>query len=162
MRNQDTVRIPLRARDGSVRAYAVVDAADAEWVNQWTWHLASKRYAARSVHAGGRRLIYLHRELLGLMYGDRTEGDHVDRDKLNNRRSNLRPSTRRSNSHNLGSRPNSTSEHRGVAWDRKNQKWRASIALDRKMIALGRFSDEADAAGIALTARLEYMPGATD
>lgn len=37
MHDQDTVRIPLRARDGSIRAYALVDAADAEWLSQWTW-----------------------------------------------------------------------------------------------------------------------------
>jgi hypothetical protein len=31
--------IPLRARDGSVKAWALIDAADAAWLNQWRWSM---------------------------------------------------------------------------------------------------------------------------
>jgi hypothetical protein len=29
--------IPLRAADGSVRAYAIVDDADVDFLDQWRW-----------------------------------------------------------------------------------------------------------------------------
>lgn len=43
-------RIPLRDRHGEVRAFAIVDDADFEWLNQWRWHLDGEGYARRSVH----------------------------------------------------------------------------------------------------------------
>lgn len=65
--------IPLSARDGSIRAYAIVDATDAHWINQWRWHL-DKGYARRNEWRDGKCIaILLHRELLGLRSGDGLE-----------------------------------------------------------------------------------------
>jgi hypothetical protein len=162
MCDQDTARIPLRARDGSIRAYALVDAADADFVNQWTWCLSRDGYATRNLHQGevGGTQIRLHRVLLGLEYGDPRKGDHKDLDRLNNRRSNLRIVTQKANSQNRGGHPNSTSDHRGVGWDRSRGKWMAYLKIDRRFVNLGRFDSEIEAAGMALTGRLEYMEGA--
>jgi len=58
-----TARLPLFRRDGTVRAYAKIDANDATWVSQWRWHMVSG-YAARA--AGKGWTIYLHCALLDL------------------------------------------------------------------------------------------------
>ena len=55
------VLIPLRARDGGVRAFAIVDAADADFVDQWRWRLNANGYASfqegNSGIPGGRRYV---------------------------------------------------------------------------------------------------------
>lgn len=157
------IRIPLRNRQHVVRAYAVVDATDADWVNQWRWFLDDDGYAARRPWIDGRQVwILLHRELLGLSHGDIREGDHIDRDRLNNRRCNLRVATKTINRQNRAALAGSSSQHRGVGWDKRRSKWAAYARKDGRMLNLGRFDDELEAAGLALTARLELMPGATD
>src|SRR5258708_36375432 len=93
-------RIPLRAKDGSVRAYALVDDEDFEHLSEWNWSLNPQGYAQRTVT--------MHAEIMGEM------SDHVDRDGLNNRRGNLRPATKAQNAQNLSIRCDSSSGYRGV------------------------------------------------
>lgn len=167
MRPDDTapdgaVRIPLRRRDGSIRAYTVVDAADAEWVNQWQWCLTDTGYAVRNVKSGGRRTtVKLHRELLGLVWGDGLEGDHLNRDRLDNRRSNLRAVPKFGNRQNVTS-SGASSSYRGVTWDRQNGKWLAQVKANGRNHYVGLFSDEIAAAEAARLARQRLLPYAVD
>lgn len=166
MRPDDTapdgaVLIPLRARNGSIRAYAIVDAADADWVNRYRWAL-SGGYAFRTTQVDGRkRTLWLHREILGLTSGDGLSGDHKNRDRLDNRRSNLRPIPRPSNSQNKGVRPGSSSRYRGVSWDASRRKWVAQVNNGRH-VYLGRFDDEIEAARAARQGRARLLPYAVD
>lgn len=154
----DAVRIPLRARDGSIRAYALVDAADAEFVNQWRWSL-SKGYAARGERVGNKvRHFRMHRELLGLRRGDAMDGDHINRDRLDNRRSNLRSLPKGANAQNQSSNAGSSSRHRGVSWDTGTGKWRAYVGSNGKTTFLGLFTEEREAAVVARAARLAMLP----
>lgn len=167
MRPQDTtptgvVRIPLRARDGAVRDYAIVDAADAEWVNQWRWHLSTSGHAARTASVNGKKVMrFLHRELLALAKGDGREGDHINRDRLDNRRCNLRVITHAGNAQNLSPKGN-TSKYRGVHWYARTRKWRACVSAGGKTRVLGQFDTEEEAAKVALAARRELLPFAVD
>lgn len=168
MRLDDTapdgaVLIPLRARDGSVRAYAIVDAADADWVNQSRWNLVTKGYAQRAVRVGDRqRFRTMHRELMGLVPGDGLEVDHINRNKLDNRRSNLRVVTRAENAQNMPKYRGSSSRFRGVYLDRSTRKWRANIRIAGRVRSLGCFDDEMEAARVAREARLAALPFAVD
>lgn len=163
---EDTVRIPLRARDGSVRAYAIIDAADAPFAARWRWNLINTQYAGRwEKDATTKRscLIYLHRELLGLpRIRDGREGDHINRDTLNNTRKNLRVLTHAQNLQNKASYRGATSRHRGVYWDSRAQRWRAEVRLNGKKHSLGSFLLENDAADAARNARIRLMPYATN
>lgn len=157
------VQIPLYAPDGTVAAYTFVDSADADWVSRWRWGLDGWGYAYRSESTvRGSRVIRLHRELLGLKPGDRRITDHIDRDKLNNRRANLRAIPKGMNGQNLPSFRGSTSQFRGVSWDANRRKWLACARLGGKTVNLGRHLTETDAAEAARAARLREMPYAVD
>jgi hypothetical protein len=153
-----TASIPLLAKDGTLKGHALIDAADAAWASQWTWRLTDDGYAHRSEKRNGKpRHFSLHRELLGLTYGDTRQGDHIDRNRLNARRDNLRIIPRGVNGQNVGSRKGSTSSHRGVAIS-LNGTWRAQVGK----VFIGSFATEREAAEAAREARLKMLPYAVD
>ena len=94
----DSIRIPLHARDGSIRAHAVIDECDAHFATH-RWRLHSAGYAKGRID--GQDAL-LHRAILGLARGDGLEVDHIDGDKLNCRRSNLTYRDARTESAELG------------------------------------------------------------
>jgi hypothetical protein len=159
-----TARIPLHAQDGTLKAYALIDTIDAEWAGQWTWGLTNSGYAARAEIIDSHAVkVMLHRELLGLpMISDGRQGDHVNHDRLDDRRLNLRIASPNENRQNLRSYRGSTSTYRGVHWSRSKQKWQATIAIGGKQTKLGLFNSEQDAAEAARAARMRLMPFATD
>jgi hypothetical protein len=133
----DTVKmIPLG--DG---VYAYVDAADYEWLNQWHWRAYSNGYAARWEK---RKLIYMHREIMQPPPG--MVVDHVNGNRFDNTRSNLRNITRRQNTYNRGKRVGTTSIYKGVGYDKRCHRWYARIHVGRKCLCLGYFDTEAEAA----------------
>jgi hypothetical protein len=164
MTSEDTARIPLYARDGGIRGYTIVDADDAEWVSQWRWGL-NGGYAVRSRKIGGRQgtklQIRLHRELLGLTLGDINEGDHINRDRLDNRRINLRIVPKGSQCHNT-TPMSKTSAYRGVRWSTRDGKWEARVQAQGRNIYLGLFASEEEAAETARLTRLRLLPYAVD
>lgn len=159
-----TARIQITAADGSHRAYVLVDAADAEWASQWTWHINNSGYAVRGHKVEGRSQdVRLHRELLGLpRKTDGREGDHIDRDKLNNRRGNLRVLTQAGNAQNVSSHQGASSQHRGVSWNTHKQRWHATVGTNGRTIFLGAFTDEIEAAAAARAGRERYLPHAVE
>lgn len=165
-----SARIPLRARDDSVRAYTVVDLADAAWVSRWRWCLDKDGYATRKEYTGGgaanKQVITfrLHREVAGLPPAteDEREVDHRDLDKLNNRRSNLRVVTHAEQMQNRPSLPGSSSQYRGVMWSKAHKCWVATVKAGSKTHHLGHFSQESDAAEAARLGRGKLLPFAID
>jgi hypothetical protein len=163
MHPDDTVRIPLRARDGSVRAYALVDASDADRTSQWRWCLGHEGYAVRNQEVDGRTVQFLlHRELCGLVKGDGLAVDHRNRNRLDNRRANLLVGKHRDHGQNVPSHRGSTSQYRGVCWNKATGKWMAYARPGNKFKFLGHYASEKDAAQAALLFRQEHMPYATD
>lgn len=153
--------VPLKSKNGTTLSFAIIDATDIEWVGRWTWGLHAG-YAARNSREAGnkRRTILLHRELLGISYWSGLEGDHVDRDPLNCRNSNLRIVTHGENMQNRSVSDKFSSKHRGVSW--RDGKWRAQIAVNGKHLHLGVFADENAAALVALEARRKMLPFAVN
>lgn len=159
VRSDGSAEMPLYGRDGQIRAVTVVDAADAPTTSQWRWYLNNRGYAVRSE---GTRLVLLHRAILGLTRGDGLEGDHINRDRLDNRRSNLRILTKQTNPQNQSSYRGSSSAFRGVSWDKSKQRWVAYIYMNGKRTTLGRFREETEAAATARDARRRLMPFAVE
>jgi len=75
--------------------YALVDDEDYDFLNQWKWHYHSMGYASRRKWIKGQNRqesILMHRFLMNTPVGMDT--DHINRNKLDNRRSNLQICTK--------------------------------------------------------------------
>jgi hypothetical protein len=147
-------RVPILNKRGDVIAWSLVDEDDVAYLNQWRWYLMPAGYAWRSYD---RRPLYMHRQLLGLARGDRRQVDHINRQPLDNRRSNLRIVTPAQNGQNQRGK-GGTSRFRGVSWDTERQKWLAMAKVGDLKVNLGRFESEQEAARVASAWRREHMP----
>jgi len=83
--------------------------------------------------------------------------DHQDRCKTNNHISNLRYATDAENNQNISIKSNNTSGVTGVCFYKKNQKWRAYIKADGRIIHLGYFEDKNDAIVARQDAEMTYF-----
>lgn len=131
--------------------FALVDDEDYERINQWKWHIGGKGYAIRTENfykpCGRRtsRTIMMHRYILCVETVFHV--DHINHDRLDNRRFNLRKCTRSQNLMNTQVRKNkSLSRYKGVARYARDKRWLAYINKDGIRHRLGRFEKEEDAA----------------
>lgn len=130
--------VEIRMRGGST---TIVSVEDAELVGGVCWHTNGRGYAIGVID--GRR-VYLHRLIAGAKPGQHV--DHANRDRMDNRRPNLRVATPGQNAANQRKRTGATSRFKGVSWSAKERRWLASITVDYRHIRLGVFAVEAAAA----------------
>lgn len=128
-------------------AFTKIDVRDAPTVMQKCWYLyreprTGRKYAVREELG---KTVRLHRWLLNADHSD--DVDHANGDGLDNRRENLRRATSAQNARNAHKRAQCTSQYKGVNWDANGRlSWRARIRVDRKLIHIGRFATEEEAA----------------
>lgn len=134
---------------------ALVDPEDAD-LAQFRWYAQVRRHRHGTVYAIRRATReLLHRVILERKLGHSLSQamftDHVNGNGLDNRRENLRPATQSQNLANSrmhlthGKRPKS-SKYRGVCWARDKGKWIANISKDGRVVHIGHFEDETEAA----------------
>jgi len=127
---------------------ALLDQGDYKKFSKYKWHATKNGknyYAARRVDS---KIVYLHRELLGLKRSDKRLVDHINRDSLDNRMGNLRIVGMSTNVRNREKRIGTTSKHKGVSWSKRDKKWRAYITINGKTISLGYYNNEDQAAKV--------------
>lgn len=83
--------------------------------------------------------------------------DHINRNALDNRKENLRKTTRAENNRNCSISKNNTSGIIGLYWNKRNNNWRSSITVNRKRIELGSFKNKDDAIIARLAAEAKYF-----
>ena len=123
---------------------AIVDDDMYDYLMQWKWHYGTA-YALRHIYLGKRKQSnrFMHHEILQPPEGMYV--DHIDRNKLNNTRDNLRTCTRTQNQANKCKRKDNTSGMKGVSWHKESRKWRATMTVDRKHVNVGYFRSKEDA-----------------
>ncbi len=129
---------------------ALVDEEDFEYINQWKW-CYRQGYAIRGEYLGrveGKsktKTISMHRLINSTANG--LDTDHINGDKLDNRRSNLRSCEHRLNTQNrLKGSKITASKYKGVSWISARNAWQAYIRVNYKHWYLGLYDKEADAA----------------
>lgn len=143
------IKLSQYGKNKNLNLVALVDDKDFDYLNQWKWFASKFKhgwYAGRNDYTGEKkRHIKMHRVILGL--NDSKElGEHIDRNGLNNQRTNLRLANKSQNAINVCARENSTSNYLGVCWHKREKKWRAQITKDYKKVYIGSFDNEHEAA----------------
>lgn len=123
-------------------------------LNQVTGTLGKKGYKTIFVTMpSGRRPLKAHLVAWLLHYGfwPDYELDHKDQDKGNNRIDNLRLTTGGQNKANTRKyssygKKSTSSKYKGVSWHKRDRYWFAYIRVDKKLIQLGKFLTELEAA----------------
>ena len=129
----------------------IVDDKHFDWLNQWRWYALKRRstfYAVRQSRSinGKQRMIFMHRVILGLGWGDKRQGDHKNCNGLNNRRDNLRICNYTQNKQNGNPYKNGSSAYKGVCRNKVGHKMTSTIVVNGRQIYLGLFNSEIDAA----------------
>ena len=120
--------------------FAFVDDEDFEYLNQWKWCIDDRNYAKRAVNINGKQSwIKMHRIIMNAP--GKMEVDHVNRNNLDNRKSNLRICTHSQNIANSKKPITNTSGVKGVHWKKNNNKWESYIGYQGKKIYIGLFDD---------------------
>ena len=139
---------------------AIVDDCDSDLARfKWSPLSSERLYAVKKIYVERKnKCEYMHRMIMERMIGrplvKGEDVDHINRNKLDNRRCNLRIATRTQNNMNCGPRSNNKCGYKGVFWHEK--KWTTVIKVGDKRIRLGRFDDIKDAARAYNAAALKY------
>jgi len=123
--------------------YALVDDTDFERINKFNWHVNDQGYAVRSKWFGDtKKKIRMHREVLGVSPFSKEIVDHINADKLDNQRMNLRKCSQCQNLANMMMRKRNKSGYKGVSWNKASRKWVVQLKRDKKYYYLGVFNDK--------------------
>jgi hypothetical protein len=115
-------KIPLKNIDGEIVAYAIIDEEDCEYVNKYKWHL-SRGYAICT------QVGRMHRYIMKAKKGDPSV-DHLNNDRLDNRKSNLRYVTPSQNNQNM-EKTRGVSKYKGVGFSKLMNKWTSNCMKER-------------------------------
>lgn len=119
----------------------LVDDSDHEELSKFSWCIAGDGYAGRSEWTNGRWIsVSMHRILMDLKPGDKRKVDHINGNRLDNRRGNLRICTDAQNQRNRGKNKNNTSGFKGVTWSKNRKKWYAHIGFGGRDYFLGFYA----------------------
>lgn len=131
------------------------DIEDYDLIKDYCWYIDAKGYVSTKYGEGHIKLHQLIMRDVSLPNGYVI--DHIDRNKLNNSKSNLRILSFRENVINKDAPKNNTSGIIGVHWSNNNKRWIAQITVNSKKIYLGSFIDKHDAIVARLKAENKYF-----
>ena len=138
-KNLDTKLIPL-----TQGKFAIVDAEDFDQLSQYKWQAKKDKTTFYAVRSEKGTTIKMHRQILNAPKG--LCCDHKNHNGLDNRRSNLRLCTNAQNQYNQRPRNSGSSRYKGVCRQRGRKRWQAEIGFEGRLIHIGCYDYEIDAA----------------
>jgi len=123
---------------------AIVDDKDYELLGQYKWYAHKNTDVYYAQRRAGKRIVSMHREILGLQYGDKQIVDHANGNGLDNRHQNLRFATPSQSVINRRLSTRNKTGYRGVSYFQG--RYRAFIYLRREQYYLGSFTTDKEAA----------------
>lgn len=136
--------------------YTLVDTEDAEWLKDFTWHKTQFGYARAIVY--DRKQMLMHDLIMNIWPSIDAQVDHYNRNRLDNRKSNLRITSLQENMKNKSKYKNNSTGVTGIYKYPNEEKWAANICHDGKQEALGIFYNIQDAIKARLEAEKKYFP----
>jgi hypothetical protein len=143
--NEKYCKINIYNRKQDVICKVKVDKEDLERVIEHKWSLDSNGYLFTNIN---KKRLALHQFILGKKEG--YDIDHINSDRIDNRKENLRYATR---SQNLMNKRNVL----GITWDKNRKKWLAQITVNKKHINLGRYDNKEEALKVRRDAEKKHF-----
>lgn len=134
--------------------YFTCDIEDLYYVKNATWFESEFGYARGVID---KKFIFFHNYILNMKPNSESICDHIDGNRLNNRRNNLRIVNRTQNAINRGLHKNNTSGITGVSWDKVANKWTSYISVNGEFLYLGNYNNKKDAIRCRLLAEDKYF-----
>lgn len=144
----DHAQIVLKNRQHEDVGHAIIDLDDVNKCKQYHWYMrktSRTNYAMTTV--AGNSKMFLHRYIMD--YDGKDDVDHINRNGLDNRKSNLRIVDHKTNMR------NQSSDRKGI-WKTPNGRYRASITVNYKTVYLGIFDTYEEALEVRLQAEKQY------
>lgn len=111
--------------------WAIVDDEDFDRLNTYNWHISVRGYVIRKEYVNGKpKVIFMHHEVLSRVPG--LDMDHINRNRLDNRSSNLRNISHALNILNSSRFGHNKSGFRGVFWEKEKSRWVAKVTRNKK------------------------------
>lgn len=140
------------------KGFALVDDDDYERLTKYAWYINNRGYVSAGEYKNGKRvqILSMHRMVNNTPKGLYT--DHINHDKFDNRKSNLRTVTSHENQLNRAEpHPrNNKSGYRGVHWSKRGGKWEAQIKRNNIIKNLGYYDDLEEAVAVRRAAELAW------
>lgn len=132
----------------------LLDLEDYNKVKDYCWHVNKRGYVVANSRNGSNRVVWMHRIITNA--SDRDIVDHINWNRQDNRKSNLRIATKSQNNINIKKRSNNTSGYTGVSRIKRTGKYRSSISIGGNKYYLGDYDTLEEAVNARHIAELQY------
>lgn len=122
----------------------IFDVDDYDLVSQYHWFVGDRGYVLTS-RLDKNGLISLHRLVMGVEDSGYPLVDHINQNKSDCRKCNLRFASQSLNQMNVSNWKSNKTGVRGVFWNSQKGKWQARINLNKKNYHLGFYDNIEDA-----------------
>lgn len=135
--------------------FTLVDKDDFLYLNQYKWHLGNGYVRRTTYSSGNKKNIRMHRVIMRSEKGCMV--DHINGNKLDNRKENLRICTHQENMRNRKIPLTNKTGYKGIREKKFGKKWEVQIGVNHKNIYLGTFSNKQEAIRIYSIAAKKYF-----
>ena len=134
----------------------IIDNEYYQLLNKYKWQYHHTGDVIRGEMRNGKyKILSLHREIMNAVKGEQV--DHINHNRLDNRKCNLRICTKQQNSFNRKGNLNSKSKYKGVWWYESLKRWQVYITYNKKHEYLGVYKDIREAAKAYNEAAIKYF-----
>ena len=133
----------------------IFDKEDFDIINKYNWCIDKNKTVVSGSYCFNGALKKIHTLITECQKPNVV--DHINNNRCDNRKANLRVCTQHQNSMNCATPINNTSGYKGVSWSKRKNKWRAYIKYNYKQIYLGLYNNKTDAAKAYNEAAIKYF-----
>lgn len=135
------------------------DIEDYDKIKDYCWNINPKGYVVCANNINGKKTTsYITRMIFdGLPSHNEIQVDHINHNKFDNRKCNLRICTPSQNCMNKSLRSDNTTSASGVYWYKPRNQWVAKICANKENIHLGYFNEFEDAVKARKEAEEKYF-----
>lgn len=129
------------------------DKEDFELIKNYSWNIDKINEVKADIN---KQKYRIHQLIMGTK-GTGLVVDHINRNRLDNRKSNLRICTQQQNMYNKTVKSNNLYGQSGVCWSKSAKKWESRLAFEKKTVARKLFNNYPDALEFRLMLQQIYF-----